>query len=83
VNIKSNTGLAAEKSGGSLGEALFRFPTTIAHQALWALWYLDRLHAGDPAWNIAVRFRLRGPLDVSIHNALSTSARCAESHPAH
>lgn len=46
-----------------MGEALYRFPTTIAQQALW---YLDRLRTGDPAWNIAVRFRLRGPLDIAL-----------------
>ena len=50
-------------SSDSLGEALYRFPTTIAQQALW---YLDRLQPGDPAWNIAVRFRLRGPLDLAV-----------------
>src|SRR5256885_6391421 len=46
---------------GKLGEPLYRFPATRAQQALW---YLDRLEPGDPAWNIAVRFRLRGPLHV-------------------
>ena len=63
MKIKDNTGSATAESSGSLGEALYRFPTTIAQQALW---YLDRLQPGDPAWNIAVRFRLRGPLDISI-----------------
>ena len=53
---------AAQESLGYLGEAQFCFPTTRAQQALW---YLDRLEPGDPAWNIAVRFRLRGQLDVS------------------
>ena len=48
-------------SAGFLGEAQFCFPTTRAQQALW---YLDRLEPGDSAWNIAVRFRLTGPLDV-------------------
>src|SRR2546421_12986916 len=46
---------------GTLGEAQYRFPATLAQQALW---YLDRLEPGDPAWNIAVRFRLRGPLNI-------------------
>jgi Condensation domain len=63
VNTQDNTILAAEDRVSAPGEALYRFPTTIAQQALW---YLDRLHPGDPAWNIAVRFRLRGPLDVSL-----------------
>lgn len=48
---------------GSLSDPEFAFPTTIAQQALW---YLDRLTPGDPAWNIAVRFRIAGPLDISI-----------------
>src|SRR2546423_15622898 len=49
------------KIAGKLGEPLYRFPATLAQQALW---YLDRLEPGDPAWNIAVRFRLRGPLNI-------------------
>ena len=48
---------------GSLSDPEYAFPTTIAQQALW---YLDRLTPGDPAWNIAVRFRIVGPLDISI-----------------
>lgn len=57
----------------SLGEALYRFPTTIAQQALW---YLDRLQPGDPAWNIAVRFRLRGPLNPpALEHALNEIVR--------
>jgi Condensation domain len=50
------------ESSGFLGEAQFCFPATRAQQALW---YLDRLEPGDSAWNIAVRFRLIGPLEVS------------------
>jgi hypothetical protein len=48
---------------GSLSDPEYAFPTTIAQQAFW---YLDRLTPGDPAWNIAVRFRIDGPLDVSV-----------------
>jgi hypothetical protein len=48
---------------GSLSDPEYAFPTTIAQQSLW---YLDRLTPGDSAWNIAVRFRIVGPLDVSI-----------------
>lgn len=50
-------------SPGSLGEPLYRFPTSLAQQSFW---YLDRLEPGNPCWNIAVRFRLVGPLDVSL-----------------
>ena len=63
MNIQGTTGFSAADPTGGLGEPLYRFPTTIAQQALW---YLDRLQPGDPAWNIAVRFRLRGPLDASV-----------------
>lgn len=48
---------------GSLGEAEYCFPTTIAQQGFQ---YLDQLERGNPAWNIAVRFRLQGPLQVSL-----------------
>ena len=51
------------ESRGSLSDPEYAFPTTIAQQAFW---YLDRLTPGDPAWNIAVRFRIDGPLDVSV-----------------
>ncbi|HXN72347.1 MAG TPA: condensation domain-containing protein [Candidatus Acidoferrales bacterium] len=47
---------------GTLGEEQYCFPTTIAQQTFW---FLDQLERGNPAWNIAVRFRIRGPLDVS------------------
>lgn len=48
---------------GLLGTATHRFPVTLAQESLW---YLDQLEPGNPAWNIAVRFCLRGPLDVPI-----------------
>jgi hypothetical protein len=46
---------------GTLGEEQFCFPTTIAQQTFW---FLDQLERGNPAWNIAVRFRIRGGLDI-------------------
>src|ERR1700741_3633801 len=58
---------------GALSEPQFRFPTTLAQQALW---YLDRLEPGNPAWNIAVRFRICGPLDTGIlHRAIHEIVR--------
>ena len=39
---------------------VFVFPTTIGQQGFW---YLDQLDRGNPAYNIAVRFRLEGPLE--------------------
>jgi hypothetical protein len=60
--IGHESALAPERPG-TLGEAQYLFPTTIAQQSLW---YLDRLQPGNPAWNIAVRFRLVGPLNIAI-----------------
>lgn len=58
-SLPSSTKLSA----GSLGEPVYRFPTSLAQQSFW---YLDRLEPGNPCWNIAVRFRLTGALDVSL-----------------
>ncbi|HEY4817347.1 MAG TPA: condensation domain-containing protein [Candidatus Acidoferrum sp.] len=57
------TSSPAATTVGSLGEPLYRFPTSLAQQSFW---YLDRLEPGNPCWNIAVRFRMIGPLDLSI-----------------
>ncbi len=38
-------------------------PASLAQERFWAL---DRLSPGNPAWNLAVRFALRGPLDPAI-----------------
>jgi hypothetical protein len=53
----------AAQSVGSLGEPLYRFPTSLTQQSFW---YLDRLEPGNPGWNIAVRFRIVGALDFSM-----------------
>lgn len=63
VADRSRPSPGSTESVGSLGEPLYRFPTTVAQQALW---YLDRLEPADTAWNIAVRFRIRGPLDLDL-----------------
>src|SRR5712672_301258 len=69
TSIPSNAS-SGSASPGSLGEPLYRFPASLAQQSFW---YLDRLEPGDPCWNIAVRFRLVGPLDVSLlQNDLSS-----------
>src|SRR5207302_11505918 len=41
----------------------FVFPTSITQRRFWVL---DQLEPGNPAYNIAVRFRLKGPLDVAL-----------------
>jgi hypothetical protein len=60
--IRSSS-LSVKSNNGSLGEAIYRFPTNLAQQSFW---YLDRLEPGNPCWNIAVRFRLVGDLDTSL-----------------
>jgi len=58
---------------GALGPAQYRFPATIAQQAFF---YLDQLVKGNPAWNIAVRFRLQGDLDArTLERALNEVVR--------
>src|SRR5207248_9735168 len=52
---------SSSTTAASMGVPQSPSPATLAQQALW---YLDRLEPGDPAWNIAVRFRLRGPLNI-------------------
>jgi hypothetical protein len=74
---------------GSLGEAEYSFPTTVSQQALW---YLDQVEPGNPAWNIAVRFQIEGPLQVEVlewalnrlveqHEILRTTFSLTEEHP--
>jgi non-ribosomal peptide synthetase component F len=63
MNPTRSFATSGSASPGSLGEPLYRFPTSLAQQSFW---YLDRLEPGNPCWNIAVRFRIVGPLDVSL-----------------
>jgi len=56
---------------------VFVFPTTIGQQGFW---YLDQLDPGNPAYNIAVRFRLEGPLKFEpLARALNEIVRRHES----
>ncbi len=56
---------------------VFVFPTTIGQQGFW---YLDELDPGNPAYNIAVRFRLEGPLEIEpLARALNEIVRRHES----
>ena len=41
----------------------YLFPMTLTQQAFW---YLDRTSRGNPAWNIAVRFEVRGRVDTRL-----------------
>ena len=42
---------------------VFVLPASLGQERFWAL---DRLNPGNPTWNVPVRFRLQGPLDVSF-----------------
>ncbi len=56
---------------------VFVFPATLSQQGFW---YLDQVQPGNPAYNIAVRFRLQGPLRVEeLERALNEIVRRHES----
>jgi len=68
-NNPSQVSTPTLESVGTLGEDQYCFPTTIAQQTFW---FLDQLERGNPAWNIAVRFRIRGRLDApTLERALN------------
>jgi len=69
---------APENAGGS---DVYAFPATVGQQVVWSL---DHLNPGNPAYNIALRFRLTGRLRPAVleralaeivrrHEALRTS----------
>ncbi len=55
--IDSDPGIPAATQHG------MRFPTTLAQQRFWVL---DRLDPGNPALNVAVRWRIEGELPVAL-----------------
>jgi thioesterase domain-containing protein len=58
-------------------DEVFVFPATVGQQGFW---YLDLLRPGNPAYNIAVRFRLQGRLRVEeLERALNEIVRRHES----
>jgi thioesterase domain-containing protein/acyl carrier protein len=68
---------------------VFVFPTTVAQRGFW---YLDGLDPGNPAYNIAVRFRLEGPLNqgalaraineiIRRHESLRTAIKEVDGEP--
>lgn len=65
MSSAQQTGLVPDSGGyaNSELEGLFVLPMSLGQERLWAL---DRAEAGNPAWNLAVRFRLAGALDVSV-----------------
>ncbi len=58
---------------GYLGEPEYSFPATVAQKGFW---YLDHLERGNPSWNIAVRFRIHGRLDIpTLERAINEIVR--------
>lgn len=57
-SVTSSTAVSNGALKAGDGE-VFVLPTTVGQQGFW---YLDQLDPGNPAYNIAVRFRLEGPL---------------------
>lgn len=42
---------------------VFVFPATVGQLGFW---YLDQLRPGDPVYNVPIRYRLQGPLDIAV-----------------
>jgi thioesterase domain-containing protein/acyl carrier protein len=71
--------LPTAKNGAikTLQDEVFVFPATVGQQGFW---YLDQLDRGNPAYNIAVRFRLEGPLQhAALVRAMNEILRRHES----
>ena len=47
----------------TLNEGVFVLPASLGQQRFWDL---DRQHPANPAWNVPVRFRLKGVLDTAL-----------------
>ena len=54
---------ADHHSGSAESEDVFVLPTSFGQERFWSL---DRQNPGNPTWNVPVRFRLRGPLNVAF-----------------
>jgi thioesterase domain-containing protein len=64
---------SANGAAKARADEVFVLPATVAQQSLW---WLDQLEPGNPAYNIAVRFRLRGPLRLNcLEQALNEIVR--------
>jgi thioesterase domain-containing protein/acyl carrier protein len=64
---------AAHEKNGQAYEEAFEFPAT---EGQLGFWYLDKVRPGEPAYNIAVRFLVRGRLaEPAIRRALTEVAR--------
>ena len=75
--------------GHPLAGDVYVFPATVGQQGFW---YLEQIEPGNPAYNIAVRFQLEGPLMVGAleraindvvarHESLRTVFRESDGQP--
>ncbi|MHB8383170.1 MAG: condensation domain-containing protein [Candidatus Binataceae bacterium] len=58
-NLSAGSGTASVDRGGDT----YVLPASLAQERFWAL---DQHDPGNPTWNLAVRFALRGPLDPAV-----------------
>jgi thioesterase domain-containing protein/acyl carrier protein len=85
MSLDLNYGTPATETGNEM----FEFPCSLAQQRFWVL---DQLNPGEPCYNIAVRWRLRGKLDPVLverafnqmlrrHEVLCTTFRAVDGEP--
>jgi thioesterase domain-containing protein/acyl carrier protein len=85
MSLDLNYGTPATETGSEV----FEFPCSLAQQRFWVL---DQLNPGEPCYNIAVRWRLRGKLDPVLverafnqmlrrHEVLCTTFRAVDGEP--
>ena len=55
--------LSEHTSGSADSEEVFVLPASLGQERFWGL---DRQNPGNPTWNVPVRFRLQGPLNVDF-----------------
>jgi hypothetical protein len=58
---RTNPPPADHHSRSAESEDVFVLPTSFGQERFWSL---DRQNPGNPTWNVPVRFRLQGPLNV-------------------
>jgi non-ribosomal peptide synthetase component F len=68
---------ADHHSSSAETEDVFVLPTSFGQERFWGL---DRRNPGNPTWNVPVRFRLQGPLNVAfLERAINDIVRRHES----
>jgi thioesterase domain-containing protein/acyl carrier protein len=65
--------LHPDDSVTAVGANIYEFPLSTAQESFW---FLDRLSPGNQAYNIAVRFRLQGPLDPALLECALNALLC-------